>query len=324
MFARHTLRHRPRGGFTLIELLVVISIIAVLIALLLPAVQAAREAARRMQCVNNLKQMGLALHNYYQVMDVFPKGGYGGMVTTSTAAPTARIVSWGTAILPYLEQAPLYNGFNQDQWYLHESNWTAAGTTLNAYLCPSGPGRARLRPNGDTPLATSPLFGRNDYGGNYGERGLRCYPGTNCQNNYGNPLGGGRGILLMGVDPNVTIPMISDGTSHSVMIGEAPEADHGLWAGQKNYFDQSAPVNARYSLPPGATWDACAIFGTGRKDIVPGRLGCDYGQEFHSYHPGGANFLMADGSVRFLKETLTPQLVAAYLSRSGAEIISEN
>src|SRR3954447_7689185 len=122
---------RRTRGFTLIELLVVISVIAVLISLLLPAVQAAREAARRMQCINNLKQMGLAFHNYHQVMEMFPKGGANGSLTAATQAAAAprRIVSWGTAILPYLEQASLFNSVNQDQWYLHESN-TTASTTL--------------------------------------------------------------------------------------------------------------------------------------------------------------------------------------------------
>ena len=325
MNARH--RFRPLRGFTLIELLVVIAIIAILIALLLPAVQAAREAARRMQCINNLKQMGLAFHNYEQVNGMFPKGGYGGNLSTpasQVAAAPRRILSWGTAILPYLEQAPLFNSYNQSQWYLDASNLTAAATIVNAYLCPTSPNGSLTRSNGDDPSVNAFPFGRNDYGGNYGERGMRCFPSTNCQNNYGSSLGGGRGIVLNGADPNVTIAMISDGTSHSVVLGEAPEAIHGLWASHKNYFDQSAPISARYGLPGGAVWSSCIIAPSNpNKDKLIGRVGCDFGQEFHSYHPGGANFLMADGSARFLSEGLAPQVVAAYLSREGGEISSE-
>jgi prepilin-type processing-associated H-X9-DG protein len=120
-------------------------------------------------------------------------------------------------------------------------------------------------------------------------------------------------------EPNVTLVDIADGTSYTAVLGEAPNALHGLWMGHKNFFDQSAPLNARYSSSPAGTFASCLVLGNSDRR---GRLGCDYGQEFHSYHAGGANFLMVDGSVRFLKETMDLRVFAAYLSRKGAEIIS--
>jgi prepilin-type N-terminal cleavage/methylation domain-containing protein/prepilin-type processing-associated H-X9-DG protein len=309
----------PRA-FTLLELLVVIAIVGVLMALLLPAVQAAREAARRVQCVNNLKQMGLALHHYHDVHGVFPLGGYGGALATATQwdnplVQARRIASWGTAILPYMEQAPLYNGINQARWYLHPENLTAGGTRVATFLCPSNPAPSPFKTNGDN--SQSPPFGRNDYAGNYGERALRCFPETNCQNSYGPGDNSGRGVIMFGSGPTISVREISDGTTTTIVLGEAPEALHGLWIGHKNFLDQCAPINARY----GATgpWLCCLALKTNPRY---GRLGCDFGQEFHSHHPGGAHFLFADGSARFLKETIDPRVLAALLSRKGGEVIS--
>src|SRR4051794_21890252 len=120
-----------RRGFTLIELLVVIAIIAVLIALLLPAVQAAREAARRAQCVNNLKQIGLALHNYHDTVGSFPPGGQ------SAPSYAGTWFNWLTSILPQIEQMPLYNATNFSRQIYQAENTTVSLTMITAYLCPS-------------------------------------------------------------------------------------------------------------------------------------------------------------------------------------------
>ncbi len=312
-----------RRGFTLIELLVVIAIIAVLIALLLPAVQSAREAARRIQCVNNLKQLGLAMHNYIGVYNMLPKGGPGGIVNATTvvqaASPTLRIHSWGAAIAPFLEQSPVYNAVNQVKWYIEPENQTASQTRLSAFLCPSNPLGDRGKPNGDTPTSTV-LYARTDYGGNWGERAIRCYPGTSCTNAYDSGVDG-RGVIMHRYEANITLPQISDGTSYTAVLGEAPNALHGTWMSHKNFFDQSAPLNARYTKSSAGTFASCLMF-TGDTTKTEGQLGCDYGQEFHSYHVGGANFLMVDGSVRFLKQTMDLKVFSAYLSRRGGEIIS--
>ncbi|WP_435007785.1 DUF1559 domain-containing protein [Tundrisphaera lichenicola] len=312
-----------RPGFTLIELLVVIAIIAVLIALLLPAVQAAREAARRIGCTNNLKQMGLAFHHYHEVHNVFPIGGYGGSLPTSAfwdnpLIQARRIASWGTAILPYMEQAPLYNSINQGRWFVQPENLTAGGITIAAFLCPSNPASSLFKPNGDN--ASSPPFGRNDYAGNFGERALRCYPSMNCQNSYsdqGEPSG--RGVIMPWGTITVGVRDITDGTSSTIVLGEAPEALHGLWIGHKNFLDQSAPINSRNGRT--GPWQSCVMPASSPR---LGKLGCDFGQEFHSYHPGGGIFLFADGSARFLKETIEPRTLAASLSRKGGEILDAN
>jgi prepilin-type N-terminal cleavage/methylation domain-containing protein len=125
----------PPSGFTLIELLVVIAIIAVLIALLLPAVQAAREAARRTQCVNNLKQIGLALYGYHDTYATFPSGGWIALPTNPTT--TNMNIGWSAVVLPWLEQTQVYNGLNFSFPYGNAVNSTNGHTVMTVYLCPS-------------------------------------------------------------------------------------------------------------------------------------------------------------------------------------------
>lgn len=332
--SRHLRRPDPPTvitGFTLIELLVVISIIALLIALLLPAVQQVREAARRSQCQNNLKQMGLAFHNYHDVHGVFPKGGYGGNLSSPTLYNTSnaracRQLSWGTALLPYLDQSPLYNRWDHGLWYLEGSNQELSQTRLSVFLCPSCPLPA-LKPNGDNSSST-PQYARSDYSGNYGERGLRCFPSTNCQNNYateGDNTGQPRGVMTLQpsasfFSPTYGIKDFLDGTTTTIMLGEAPNGLHSLWAGHKNVLDQSAPINARYATSADTSWSACITIAN---SSIIGRLGCDFGQEFHSYHVGGAHFLFGDGSGRFISENIDIRLFSALLSRKGQEVVGE-
>ncbi|MES2789333.1 MAG: DUF1559 domain-containing protein [Planctomycetota bacterium] len=330
-----------RVGFTLIELLVVIAIIAVLIGLLLPAVQQAREAARKTQCRNNLKQLGLAFHGYHDTYGMFHKGGYGGGLGSSTLyesvnAKACRIVSWGTAILPYMDQAPLYNKFDFSKWYLQEPNIELAQTRLAYFICPSNPDANDGKGNGDinnvaTRLA-SPQFGRADYGGNYGEKGLRCRPESAtgaCQNYYpGDASQKPRGMFVgnSSMDPKynyqgLMIKDATDGTSSTVLLGEAPNALHGLWAGHKNYFDQSAPLNSRIGdkmFNTNTVWTGCT---TGFGPL--GTMTCEYGQEFHSYHVGGAHFMYVDGHAQFMSEELDHKVFSALLSRCGGEVVSE-
>lgn len=318
---------RIRRGFTLIELLVVIAIIAILIALLLPAVQQARESARRLQCKNNLKQIGIALHNYHSNYRGFPRGGYGGSVTDTTAADPALkasslTLSWGAAILPGLEQNNLYEQINLSEWYVHPDNVSVGQTVLTAYICPSVPSAEMLKPNGDQPTSST-LFARTDYGGNYGERGLRCYPATNCQNSYGSGTGSAsyRGMFPLLSAPNVGMASVTDGTSNTIFVGEAPEGIHSIWIGHKNVFDQSAPLNGRYASPSDTSWQACVTFGGTANP--PGKLGCDFGQEFHSYHSGGSQFLLVDGTARFVSESIEVTTLAALLSRQGGEVVDD-
>jgi prepilin-type N-terminal cleavage/methylation domain-containing protein len=314
-------RSRPASGrgFTLVELLVVIAIIGLLVALLLPAVQAAREAGRRVQCLNNLKQMGLGLQNYHDQHKVFPYGGSGVASLTIPAARARVCLSWGAAILPGLEQQPLYDSIHQQESYLHDDNLAAGQAVLPVFLCPTAVNPDLHRPNGDTPSSAT-KYGITNYGGNWGERALRCYPARNCQNNYsdqGDASGFGRGVLLLSSERQVGIRDVTDGTSHTVIAGESPEGLHSIWIGHKNFFDQSAPLSAHTSQP--ATWQSC--FPTFQS--VPGKF-CDFGQEFGSYHAGGAQFLLVDGSARFVSASLDNKALAALLSRSGAEVVGDD
>jgi len=323
----------PRGrGFTLIELLVVIAIIAVLIALLLPAVQQARESARRTQCRNSLKQMGLAFHNYHDVYSAFPKGGYGGGLGSAALYNTAnaqrcRQISWGTALLPYLDQAPLYSRWDHSRWYLEgTTNQTLAQTVLNVFVCPSST-VPLLRGNGDNPTSL-PQYAKSDYSGNYGERALRCYPSTNCQNNYateGDTTGQPRGVMMLQpsatfFSPTYGLKHFEDGSTNTIMVGECPNGIHSLWAGHKNVLDQSAPINARYATSGNTPWQSCLVIATSPN---LGKVGCDFGQEFHSFHTGGAHFQFGDGSARFISESIDIKLFAALLSIRGREVMGE-
>jgi prepilin-type N-terminal cleavage/methylation domain-containing protein/prepilin-type processing-associated H-X9-DG protein len=221
---------RPRGrpAFTLIELLVAIAIIGVLVALLLPAVQAAREAARRVRCTGNLRQIGLALHAYHDAHRTFPAGGW---IPAASLPQNARMnLGWSAAILPGVEQAALYDALNVGLAYNKPANSTAARTVLSVYLCPSEPRKSPWHRAPGDPFDSADA----DYGGMYGPRGLRG-PGD-----INNPP---RGALLF--NQCLGIAQIRDGTSQTIHVGEAPEAINAMWISGHNLFDQSKPINAR-------------------------------------------------------------------------------
>ena len=256
----------------------VIAIIAVLIALLLPAVQSAREAARRIQCTSNLKQLGLALHGYHDAHSTFAAGGW---ISLPTQPQTINMnMGWSAAVLPWLEQTPLYDGLNLSQRYNVAANSTAGHTALTVYLCPSEPRKSLWSAYPGDPYQSADA----DYGGMYGERGLSS-PTTN-----NNPP---RGAMLF--NKNVGMADIPDGSSLTILVGEAPEAINAFWISGHNLFDQSAPINAR---PP-----------------------TEYGEELASQHPGGVNVLLGDGSVRFLKQSTDRRPLAALCTRNGGEIV---
>src|SRR3954452_3919002 len=206
-------RKRADSGFTLIELLVVIAVIAVLIALLLPAVQAAREAARRAQCTNNLKQIGVALHNYLSAHDVFPPGYVSAVDKTITdpcdqdAENSSSIDlgpgwAWGSMILPQMEQQPLYNSINFSLSLGYKANDTSSTTSLNVYLCPSDFGPSVIPVFADPPDPANPgsysganvvdYVARGNYVGMWGIGEICAGSGPNDAPNtgsIGNPAG---------------------------------------------------------------------------------------------------------------------------------------
>jgi prepilin-type N-terminal cleavage/methylation domain-containing protein/prepilin-type processing-associated H-X9-DG protein len=217
-----------RRAFTLIELLVVIAIIGVLVALLLPAVQAAREAARRGQCTNNLKQLGIALHGYHGAFDTFPSGGW--IAIAGQPATRNMNTGWSASVLPWLEQSPLFNGLNLSVVYDHPANSTSTLTVLQVYLCPSEARKSFWnRYPGDTYSHADA-----DYGGMYGPRGLSSPAQSNNP-----PLG------PMIFNQPIALVAIIDGPSQTIQLGEDPEAINAMWASGHNIFDQSAPINAR-------------------------------------------------------------------------------
>jgi prepilin-type N-terminal cleavage/methylation domain-containing protein len=275
---RQPLVDRSPRAFTLVELLVVIAIIGVLVALLLPAVQAAREAARRAQCQNNLRQMGVALQTYHDTWKAFPRGGW---------SATSANLSWGTAILPHLEEQSLFLRVNRDKPYTDPSNLAVGGTVLPVFICPTSPKEMFTKKSADLPSTSLHLYARSDYGAVNGERGLRALNATNTPE---------RGVMIL--EKNISLAQITDGSAHTILIGEAPEGLHSLWFGVRNLFDQSGPINAP------ATYGLQYIF-------------YDYGQEISSYHDQGALVLLADGSVRFLSESISPQTLSALCSREG-------
>jgi prepilin-type N-terminal cleavage/methylation domain-containing protein len=208
-------RAAPVSGFTLIELLVVIAIIGVLIALLLPAVQSAREAARRTQCLNNFRQIGLALHGYLDTNATFPPGGWELRIGIN---PAKRQLAWSMLILPHLEQAALYNSLNVLLAFDSRGNSSGAATILNVYMCPSSR-REDPMPSGR---------GACDYGGMYGER-------------ITSPNNPPKGAMLY--DRPLRLVELRDGTSQTVIIGEDAWFGDGQWINGRNVFDQAYPIN---------------------------------------------------------------------------------
>jgi prepilin-type N-terminal cleavage/methylation domain-containing protein/prepilin-type processing-associated H-X9-DG protein len=337
MFGRSRRSVRKRG-FTLIELLVVIAIIAILIALLLPAVQQAREAARRTQCKNNLKQFGLAFHNYHETHNIFPFGYYvGGDLNAST---------WGIQLLPYLEQNPLYQQIDQKSPAFNEGpaigkpggpqNVAAISTVLTVFLCPSATGEDKyngLIPTGAGGPGVPPLNltwtgGRSDYcitTGVRGDFGNIAYAGNQGGQREGAIQPGG----LFGAADN-KIRNILDGTSSTFLLGErlggttiyrVNQVDTALTAalGPTNGGGWGDILNGEHWLK-GSLYD-----GTDGPDGGPCAINCTNlrGSGFYSFHPGGAQFLMCDGSVRFISANIAAHTLASLITRKKGEVVGE-
>ncbi len=353
-----TNRVRPENprGFTLIELLVVIAIIAVLIALLLPAVQAAREAARRAQCVNNLKQMGLAIANYESSNLSYPIG-----VLKSSANPGAGIpalpgcnfyagYTWADYIWPYVEQSALANSMNFSGAYNSVRNGTAFGTKINAYVCPSDT-PSSPPPAGDIPTPQTSYAGvegltdifRFGWGGTLNAD--RC----NTIDSEG---------VFGQVDKSLTVAAITDGTSNTAFVGEQsqfPNEPGGSnfnfnfvgafwagppWSGASLWPNDARPVGVLSMVPklnsPANTNNALnAITSAGPFGSTQYSFGNSPGFAndptctnnlgqwgFRSHHAGGANFLFGDGSVKFVKNTTNLGVYRALSTASLGEIIS--
>ena len=305
-----TRKHLQRG-FTLIELLVVIAIIAVLIAFLLPAVQRAREAARRTQCQNNLTQMGLAIHNYEGANKVFPPSsisnfgqGVWGYPGSGSADPNIRLHSFASLILPYMDRANLYNAIDYNVSALSPANRTVASQVLSFYRCPSYAGAE---------FSTDPLYVIT---AGYDKFAIRNYVAMGSKT----VLGLSGAIPADGVMyplSNTRFVDISDGTSSTIMIAESREEKASVWID-----GTSASVAARYMVlvPPTYAGNTTAInyqpyFQGG---IFPNSIGQNWGPS--SRHEGGAHHLLCDGSLRFLSQKMDVVLYDSLTSRNGQEV----
>jgi len=277
-----------RGAFTLVELLVVIAIIGILVGLLLPAVQAAREAARRMQCSNNLKQLGLALHSYHDTNNKFPQG-------------FTRFHSWGWAVrvLPYIEQRNLFDrlGAVSLNWGLinngADPNLLALmQTKLPGFRCPSdtGPDLNDKRLLGGRQTSMSNYLGVN--GSLLFQHLGQWY---DAESTPGNPATyvGGNGVLFM--DSKISFRDITDGTSNTLLVGERDYRHNGaLWVGTTN--TNGGYANRHFCLSTAGYTDR------GRDHKINGLDA----NAFSSYHAGGgAQFAFCDGSVRFLTQSIS-------------------
>jgi prepilin-type N-terminal cleavage/methylation domain-containing protein/prepilin-type processing-associated H-X9-DG protein len=359
------IRIRLRRGFTLIELLVVIAIIAVLIALLLPAVQAAREAARRASCVNNLKQIGLALHNYHETHNTFPLGA---SLNADTCCPPVYIakqsLSVQSQLLGHLGEMPLYNALNF-AWGLEEGtttqayqvNHTAADASIKYLICPSDP------LGGNSPFSAS--HDTNSYFACVGTSTNQTNSNTNLSTFANVPTSG-----LFGMQRNTPIAAVTDGTSNTIGFAESvispgvtvprtkyigiqniaavpvaldslfdvftdpKSVDAGLLA--CNAAWAAAGTNFQYQR--GSSWAHAGMAHTLFNTVATPNAQssqwtyCDHYNSSavgtfsnaDSYHPGGVNVLLADGSVKFIKDSIARNVWWALGTKAGGEVVSSD
>ena len=346
------MRRRSRPGFTLIELLVVIAIIAVLIALLLPAVQAAREAARRMQCSNNLKQIGLAVHNYIASANTFPLGGSKNCFTSATDYHPWTGWSAQGLMLNYIEQGPLYNAINfawspTDGGTGYALNSTVSLSKINSFLCPSDAYAGQANINSyHACYGTTLEEGGWEYGNSPpapSATGLfvqwtpvtiaGCTDGTSHTVAFGEALVGDgnpgskyRGNMTLGasgnrvnytVDPasvmaNVVADLQTCASTFQAGTGIAPNRGY-RWSHDATGYSMFNVVQTPNEL----NMNGCR-FGCGS--------GCDpsYGYSYpaSSNHPGGVNVVMADGSVRFIKNSISRATWWGIGTKANGEVVS--
>ncbi|MEA1951733.1 MAG: DUF1559 domain-containing protein [Planctomycetota bacterium] len=308
-----------RSAFTLVELLVVIAIIGILIALLLPAVQAAREAARRMQCVNSEKQLGLGLHNYHVTHGMFPPGTW----SRDGAGNVYWGYAWTALILPYLEQGVVDKQIDYSQQYYIgcqtlTGNWAVGSIPISVYSCPSDPHADDLCEVG--------------CGGTVEDMRICSYVGvadTQLCREASTEIRQDCNGMLFG-QKMTRVRDCTDGTSHTLFVGEITGAK-GISGGQPCYLHMfimtqtvqitGLGINGPGSVPGGRddTIDPIGAGSVNRHKELFNEIG------FSSFHPGGCNFLMVDGSVTFLSEDIetgTDSILERLTTRAGGEQVS--
>jgi prepilin-type N-terminal cleavage/methylation domain-containing protein len=332
--------HPVRRGFTLIELLVVIAIIAILIALLLPAVQQAREAARRTQCRNNLKQIGLALHNYHDAHERFPFGTRGGISWTQVGIKDGT--NWRVSLLPYLDQAPVYNTLNFSGSFgagtsaavaYMGGNTALSGLVLQVYLCPSstlerfpqsyinnggGTGSFNNQGNG----LCIHYVGIQGAAPNFGwtpQTGFRdCGHGWSCDQG------------MMAVNDSKRIRDATDGTSNTIFIAEQSGLSQQGTNRTSNYYGGWSGARNQQKITDSACADHWQTGTTCVRHPPNSKIG-DAGNGhpyrnntvINSFHTGGVHILLGDGAVRFLSDNIDFQSLKKLAIRDDSQVVGE-
>lgn len=302
-----------RRGFTLIELLVVIAIIAILIALLLPAVQQAREAARRTQCRNHLRQMGLALHNYHDSVGKFPSGWIGATDGFGHDVEGMNGFAWGTMILPYIDQGPLYNQLDLTRSILDPPNIGLITRTIEVFRCPSDPQPEtwEIEEEGGPGVVLAELASAN-YVAVFGSGpdqpgGIELH---DCEGLPGQCVSNGAFYH----NSSINLRDITDGTSSTLLVGERLTIPFG--SGDRHHSTWSGVV------PEGEEAFARVL---GLTDHTPNSDNSltPHLDDFSSHHEGGVHFTFGDGHVKFISENIDINLYQHLSTIRGGEVVGE-
>jgi type II secretory pathway pseudopilin PulG len=305
---------------TLVELLVVIAIIGLLIALLVPAVQAAREAARRTSCINNLKQLGLAVHNYHDARGNLPPGAVGG--TFDPKFIGVKNHSLGSYLLPYLEQESLAGDYRWDFSWNDQPNQRIVNAQLKVWQCPSA--KANRIHDGSVVTVTPPPnlgWGGTAACGDYA--GLLQIDAELARLGLIDSAGGprdefGHYLGIFAVNSTTRLADVLDGTSNTMMLAECAGRPE-FWQGRRqvpNLWLSGGPWASRNLLwCRGATQDGTSLFGSCA-------INCSNDRDVYSFHPAGASAVFADGSVHFLKASISIRVFARLVTRAGGEVVS--
>jgi len=317
-------RPAAAGGFTLVELLVVIAIIATLIGLLLPAVQSAREAARRSSCQNNLRQIGLALLTYEESSKRFPSGFLRNS-DYSVSTFSGPGWGWGAMVLPFVEESSLHDALQVGERDLSDDPEIVrlAQTGISAYRCPSCPAPTAL--NEALPgTATAPAFALSNYKGVFGDRNTQFnYSDDDCPYYAGSCIDGGNGMFMPG--STVQLRQVTDGTSKTALVGEVPYGINGTTNSAGSIISYRgavwAGVIARSAQSNVATHQTLrGVTGTGTTNPAYRHNGTN-SNAFGSHHVEGASFVMVDGSVQFLSNGVDGLVLNRLSNRKDGEVV---
>ena len=304
--------HTARRAFTLVELLVVIAIIGILVSMLLPAVQSAREAARRLQCKNNMKQIGLALHNYHTAHSTLPYGAN---------FPGGKGGTWAAMILPFLEQQNVYDKFDFTKAVHDPANAVATKTVIAGYICPADGDTSKALLGGRIQTTTHNAAGSMGLwypasmgptrdGTSAATSCIYCAAspqvGSFCCANTGDYGPNGVGMMDRQSKTTVNFDMVRDGLTNTILIGETIPSQctfNGAYNHNFPIAGTTIPLNTFEQSQEGVDskwWSACG---------------------FKSRHPGGGNFVLADGSVHFFSDTIDYRLYNELGTRAGGEVV---